>query len=124
MDALLYTRDDGEFATLARVLREEAGLVNVYRDPLDGHWRLDHAYDLVVVALEGAEGMEAVRQQRERHPESLVIWITGDRYFAGEAIRRRVFDFILRPLEEERFRQAVRDSVPLCPYRTCWRYPG
>ena len=122
MDAVIYTRDGEEFETLGQILREEAGLINVYRDPLDGHRHLDHAYDIVVVALEGAEGMEVVMEHRDRHPDSQIIWITSDRYFAGVAIRKHVFDFILRPLEEERFRQSVRDGIPRCLNRTCWTY--
>jgi response regulator of citrate/malate metabolism len=52
--------------------------------------------------------MELVCKYRELYGNTLVIWITDDPYFAREAIRTHSFDFIVRPLEETRFREPLR----------------
>lgn len=124
MDALIYTRDDEEYATLARILREEAGPIDLFRDPLDGHGHYEYAYDIVVSALEGAQGMIQVEEWTNRYPDVQVLWITGDPYFAGVAIRQRAGDFITRPYGEDRFRQAVRRALPNCVRRNQWHFSG
>ncbi len=55
----------------------------------------------------GANGMEYVREYSMRFPETLVVWITDDKYFAGEAIRRRIYDFIVRPYDGQCFRETA-----------------
>jgi len=65
-------------------------------------------YDVVVVGINGAEGMELVCKYRELYRNTLVVWITDDSYFAGVAIRLHIFDFIVYPLEGQRFRESLR----------------
>ena len=104
MDAVIYTKDDTEYNRLSTALQEESELMDVYRDPLDGHGHFDYAYDMVVVALEGAQGMETVLEWSRRYPDTQIIWITSDRYFAGMATRQHIHDFILRPYQVEQIR--------------------
>ena len=51
MNAVIYTKDDREYASMAGILREEAEQVDVFRDPLDGHAHYEYPYDIVIVAL-------------------------------------------------------------------------
>ena len=57
MNAVIYTKDDREYASMAGILKEESDSMDVFRDPLDGHGHYDYRYDMIVVALEGAKGM-------------------------------------------------------------------
>ena len=97
MEALVYTKDDSEYEKIRTMLEAEAGLIDVYRDPLNGHNYFSHEYDIVVVALNGARGMELVLEYSRRFDMTLVVWITDDPYFAGTAIRQHIYDFIERP---------------------------
>ena len=54
------------------------------------HKRYDHGYDVVVVALKGAEGMEVMLAYAERFPDTNIIWITDDPFFAGIALRNHI----------------------------------
>ena len=74
-------------------------------------FHLEHEYDIAVVGVDGAFGMELVCKYREMYGNTLVVWITDDRYFAGVAIRTRVFGFIVRPLEETQFQEVARKIV-------------
>ena len=60
MDAIVYTRDDNEYNLIKTTLENESGLIDVDRHPLNGHKRYDHGYDVAVVAIKGAEGMEVM----------------------------------------------------------------
>ena len=108
MDALIYTRDDGEYGMLSRIFMEELPDAAVERGLLDGHMHMEKKYDVVVVDMDGAEGMEYVCKYRAVYGNTLVVWITNDRYFAGVAIRLHVFEFILRPFEEGGFREPLK----------------
>ena len=83
----------------------------VSRGIMDGSFHLEHEYDIAVVGVDGAFGMELVCKYREMYGNTLVVWITDDRYFAGVAIRTRVFGFIVRPLEETQFQEVARKIV-------------
>ena len=108
MEALVYTRDDREYGMLSRIFAEELPGAAVARGILDGHMHMEKEYDVVVVDMGGAEGMEYVCKYREVYGDTLVVWITDDRYFARVAIRLHVFDFIIRPLEETKFRESLK----------------
>ena len=120
MDAVIYTESDSEFDTLAAILLEEN--FAAARDPLDEHGHYEYAYDIAVVALEGARGMEIVRNWAERFRQTRIIWITGDPYFAGMAMEQRVHDFITRPYTPDRFRDAVRRARPMCSDTRLWSF--
>ena len=117
MVAIIFKRDDGEYAWLEAVLEAEAGLIDIDRAPLNGHKRYDHEYDVVIVAIEGAEGMEVVLEYSQRFEETQIIWVTSDSYFAGMAMRNHIYDFIVRPYEPERIQTSIRDVLPRCVNR-------
>lgn len=108
MDAVVFTKSRNEYELLAWILADELPGIQVSRGSMDGRCHLEKRPDIVVAGADGAQGMELVWIYREHFPDSLVIWITEDPYFAGAAIRAHIFDFIVRPLAESRFREAVR----------------
>ena len=108
MDAVVYTTDAQEYELLSGILKEESPGLTVSRGVIDGEYHLEREYDVAVVGINGAQGMELVCKYRELYGKTLVIWITDDPYFAGMAIRTHIFDFIVRPLEGRRFREALR----------------
>ena len=108
MDAIIYTTDGQEYEMLSGILEEESPGIMVSRGVIDREYHLEREYDVVVVGINGAQGMELVCKYRELYGNTLVIWITDDPYFAREAIRTHSFDFIVRPLEETRFREPLR----------------
>ena len=117
LDAVIYTRDDQEFEDMKRILQEEHEGIRVERDPMDGHGHYGYAYGIVVAAIDGARGMEIVLEWSKRYKKTPIIWITSDPDFAGMAIRRHIFDFIIRPYTESRFRDAVREAIRRAPQR-------
>ena len=111
MNAVIYTKDDLEYASMAGILREEADRMEVFRDPLDGHGHYDYPYDMVVVALEGAKGMNTVVEWSGRYPDARIIWLTSDPDFLSVAFQRHLSDFLIRPFNEAEFRQSVRNVL-------------
>lgn len=124
MEAIIYTRDDSEYTFFKNTLEKEAKLIDVERARLNGHKRYDYEYDVVVVALEGAEGMEVVLEYSQRFRDTNIIWVTSDPFFAGTAMRNHIFDFIERPFARERIEKSIRDVVSKCPRRTTWHIPA
>ena len=111
MDAVIYTESGQEYEMLSGILEYESPGIMVSRGIMDGSFHLEHEYDIAVVGVDGAFGMELVCKYREMYGNTLVVWITDDRYFAGVAIRTRVFGFIVRPLEETQFHDVARNIV-------------
>ena len=108
MDAIIYTMDRQEYEMLSGILEEELLGLTVSRGVIDGEYHLEREYDVVVVGINGAQGMELVCKYWELYGNTLVIWITDDPYFARVAIRTHSFDFIVRPFQGTRFREAIR----------------
>ena len=108
MNAIIYTKSDAEYEAFARMLKAEIPGMEIDRDPDDGQYHFEKPYDLVVDALDGALGMEIALGYRERYHQSMVIWITDDRYFVRMAIHSHIFDFHVRPVSEETFLGSLR----------------
>ena len=108
MDAVVFTKSGQEYEMLSGILTNESPGVTVWQGRMDGHYHPERKCDLVVVAVDGAQGMELACACREMFGDTLVVWITDDPYFAGVAIRMHIFDFIVRPFAEARFRESVR----------------
>ena len=108
MDAVIYTKSIPEYEMLSGILTDELSDVTVSRGVIDREYHLEREYDVVVVGINGAQGMELVCKYRELYGNTLVIWITDDPYFANVAIRTHIFDFIVRPMDGTRFREPLR----------------
>ncbi len=111
MNAVIYTKDDMEYASMAGILKDESDRMDVFRDPLDGHGHYDYPYDMIVVALEGAKGMNTVLEWSERYPDAKIIWLTNDPDFLSVAFKRHLSGFLIRPFNEEEFRKSARDIL-------------
>ncbi len=122
MEALVYTSDDKEYEKIKDLLEAGSDLAEVYRDPLNGHNYFSHEYDVVVVALNGAQGMELVLEYSRRFEDTRIIWITDDQYFAKTAIRRHIYDFIERPYDDERLNGSVLEAIRQCPNKHVWKH--
>lgn len=109
MDAVIYTKSIPEYEMLSGILADELPGITVSQGVMDEHYHLEQGYDVVVVSVDGAQGMELVFEYRRRFSGMLVVWITDDPYFAGVAIRTHIFDFIVRPYTEMRFRESVKN---------------
>ncbi|MBQ9483213.1 MAG: hypothetical protein IJU82_03395 [Ruminiclostridium sp.] len=114
MDALVYTKDDTEFEKIETMFRSETEHIDLYRDPLNGHSYFSHDYNIVVIALNGAQGMELVLEYSRRFDNTLVIWITDDPYFAGTAIRQHIYEFIERPYDDTKLRKVIKSALRRC----------
>ncbi len=124
MRALVYTKSDAEFAQIKNAFMDVSRLIDVSRDPLDGHGHYSDPYDVVVIALDGARGMNEVNEWTGRFPNSRVIWITDDRDFAGVAIQKHIFDFIVRPFDSTRLSECFRETLTECSGANSWHIPS
>lgn len=110
MRAVFYTETIEEYRMLSEKLLEEMPDTELHYIEQDGYFRFVDS-DMIVVTLNGAQGMETVLECSNRYPRAVIVWVTDDEYFARMAIRRHIFDFILRPLTEERFSETVRNAA-------------
>ena len=119
MQVLIYTKDDNEYLELKKVITGISEANEVYRDPSDGHGHYSGTYDIVVVALDGAKGLNEVTEWADR-TKTRIVWITDDKEFAGVAIRKHVSDFIIRPYTEERIKESVTGIIKDCGFDNIW----
>ena len=117
INAIIYTRDDREYELLKSILLEEQKNAEVSRAVLDGFTHYDRPYDIAVIALEGAAGMNEALEIKERFPDTRILWVTSDEDFAQIAIRNHIYDLIKRPYEYDRLRESIRKLVSLCTNR-------
>lgn len=108
MRALIYTNSEQEYQLLRKIAEEEIDGIIVSQIRMDGHFHVEEDSDIAVIALNGAMGMEIMQTYQSRHPAGRIIWITDDQYFGRTAIRNHIFDFIVRPYPDNRYREAVR----------------
>ena len=108
MKSVFYTRSKEEYRALSGQLLGEIPEAQPYYVEQDGHFHFIDS-DLAVITLDCALGMETVLEYSSRYPQAMIVWVTDDRYFARMAIRRHIFDFIPRPLTEERFLETIRN---------------
>ncbi len=64
-------------------------------------------YDGVFIAFDGAKGMEAVVQARERSEKLAVVWISDDTQFGLTAFSLRVAAFLMKGCRQEQFAKAL-----------------
>lgn len=110
MNGVVFTEDAGEYELLARLMSEIIPDISLRHEVSDERFRMTEntGCDVAVVAIDGALGMEIVQEHRYRYPNTQLIWITDDKYFAGVAIRQHIFDFIVRPIPEVRFTETIK----------------
>lgn len=67
------------------------------------------SYDLVFldILMEGISGIEVARKIRETDSECLLIFISSSKEYALHGFEVRAFDYLLKPLSEERFQKTM-----------------
>ncbi|MBR4341765.1 MAG: hypothetical protein IKP88_03470 [Lachnospiraceae bacterium] len=110
MNAIIYTYDNLEYESIRDLVSSLDVPVELARPQLDGH-KIYERYDLVIVCLKGAEGMEVVMEYNQRFKNTELIWISDDEYFAGVAMRAHIHDFIVRPYEISDIKRSVGEAV-------------
>ena len=67
------------------------------------------SYDLVFldILMEGISGIEVARKIRETDSECLLIFISSSKEYALQGFEVRAFDYLLKPLSEERFQKTM-----------------
>lgn len=64
-------------------------------------------WDAVLVALSGAEGMEAANSVREANPGVPLVWVSDDKAFGVQSYRLRAQMFLCLPVKKEEVVQAL-----------------
>lgn len=54
MDAVVFTKSRQEYGMLSGILADESPGMRVSQGSMDGHYHLEHKYDIVVVGVDGA----------------------------------------------------------------------
>lgn len=67
-------------------------------------------FDIVFldIQMEGTDGIETAKKLRERGEDTILIFITGIREYVFEAFDVAAFHYLLKPIEEEKFREVFR----------------
>ena len=122
MKAVIYTPDNDEYSVIVRIINKSTKDPDIYRAPLDGHGHFSARFDIAVIAVNGAEGMEIMLELCDRFPDTKIIWITDDKHFAGMAIRKHISGFILRDYNEDTLSAAINEAVTKCSETTTWHF--
>lgn len=69
-------------------------------------------FSLLIVALNGVAGLDAVRKIREKAPDAPLLWIS-DEDFSLLSYQYRVTHFLCRPVPDTALREAVLDCLRL-----------
>ena len=67
-------------------------------------------FDIVFldIQMEGTDGIETAKRLRQRDEDTILIFITGIREYVFEAFDVAAFHYLLKPIEEEKFREVFR----------------
>lgn len=76
-------------------------------NPLELYEMADKRWDAILVALPGAEGMEAANSAREANPGVPLVWISDDKVFGIHSYRLRAQMFLCLPVSEEEVARAL-----------------
>ncbi|MEG2542892.1 MAG: hypothetical protein RSA64_06580 [Christensenellaceae bacterium] len=77
-------------------------------------------YEVVMVALFGALGMETVMGAREEDESAAIIWISDEEAFALQSYRLRVTMFLVNPATSEQ----ISDALNRCTAEICSNKEG
>ena len=122
MNAIIYTYSDMEYESIKTIIEDQDMPIEVSRAPLEGHKSYYDEYDIVIVGLKGAEGMEVVLEYSQRYKNSRLIWISDDEHFAGTALRAHIYDFIVRPYEKDVISKSILEAIKTSPGRNQWNF--
>ena len=90
--------------------KEKAGISTDLYETGDALLAADKKFDIVFldIQMEGTDGIETAKKLRERDEDTILIFITGIREYVFEAFDVAAFHYLLKPIEEEKFREVFR----------------
>ncbi|HNA28810.1 MAG TPA: sigma-54 dependent transcriptional regulator [Thiobacillaceae bacterium] len=106
-------------ANLSHVLEREGHRVTACKDGAEGMAALAREdFDLVLTDLKmpGVDGMEVLRQVRQKHTDTPVVMITGHATLdsAVEAMKAGAFHYLAKPFRLAEAREVVKSALELC----------
>ncbi len=89
------------------VIKEKPGVCPELYETGDGLLAAGMRFDIVFldIQMEGTDGIETARRLRERDEDTILIFITGIREYVFEAFDVAAFHYLLKPVEEDKFRE-------------------
>lgn len=69
-------------------------------------------YDLIFldIVMEGMNGIETARQFRARDMDCLIVFLTSSREYVWEAFPMHAFDYLVKPVEQERLDRVLEEA--------------
>ncbi len=70
-------------------------------------------FDIVFldIKMDGMDGIETARILRKEHDEIVLIFVTGNREYVFDAIDLYAFQYLLKPVNEGKFREVLERAV-------------
>ena len=92
------------------IVKEKPGVCPELYETGDGLLAAGKQFDIVFldIQMEGTDGIETARKLRERDEDTILIFITGIREYVFEAFDVAAFHYLLKPVEEDKFREVFR----------------
>ena len=79
-------------------------------------------YDVVFmdIYMEGMTGIEAAQQMRAQDSHSFLIFLTTSAEHMGDAFSTHAFDYLLKPIQQDKFVKCLSDVLKLLPKQEDW----
>ena len=110
MNVLIDARNPIEYLHLRRIAASVDD-VSVFRAPFIGRRRLQRRYDVIVSARSEDENMATAEQWQCSWGKTFVILVMDGEEKRFEAMQFHVYDYLTRPLDEQRFARSLRDAA-------------
>ena len=90
--------------------KEKSGLCMELYETGDALLASRKQFDIVFldIQMEGTDGIETAKRLRQRDEDTILIFITGIREYVFEAFDVAAFHYLLKPIEEDKFREVFR----------------
>lgn len=63
------------------------------------------------IKMDGMDGIETARRLREKQEEVVLIFVTGDKEYVFDALDLYAFQYLVKPVGENKFRQVLERAV-------------
>ena len=63
------------------------------------------------IQMDGMNGIETARRLRERQDDIVLIFVTGNREYVFDALDLYAFHYLLKPVDENKFREVLERAV-------------